>query len=41
MKLLPVSEDTHSKVLQFKAKQKLKTVDQAICKLLEEVDWTV
>ena len=41
MKLLPVSEDTHSKVMQYKAKQKLKTVDAAISKLLEDIDWIV
>jgi hypothetical protein len=39
MKLLPVSDDTHSKVLQYKAKEKLKTIDQAIGKLLDSSEW--
>jgi hypothetical protein len=39
MKFLLVSADTHSKVLQYKAKQKLKTIDQAICKLLDTSEW--
>ena len=39
MKFLPVSEDTHSKVLQFKAKLKLKTVDAVIVKLLDDSEF--
>jgi hypothetical protein len=39
MKHLIVSEDNHSKVMQYKAKQKLKSVDETISKILEELDW--
>jgi hypothetical protein len=40
MKHLLVSDDNHSKVMQYKAKQKLKSVDATISKLLEIEDWT-
>jgi len=40
MKHLIVSDGTHSRVMQFKAKQQLKSVEQTIVKLLEDVEWT-
>lgn len=40
MKALIVTDDIHSSIMQYKAKLKLKSVDKAIAKLLEESDWT-
>ena len=40
MKMLPVSEENHDKVVLYKAKLKLKTIDQAISKMFEEIEWT-
>lgn len=34
-----LSEETHSKLMQYKAKEKLKTIDQAIVKLLTNSEW--
>jgi hypothetical protein len=35
-----LSEETHSRLMQYKAKLKLKTLDQTISKLLEIEEWT-
>ena len=35
-----LSEETHSKLMQYKAKEKLKTLDQAVGKLLKNSEWT-
>jgi hypothetical protein len=40
MKMLPVSEENHDKVILFKIKKKLKTIDQAISKMFEDLEWT-
>ena len=34
-----LSEETHSKLMQYKAVKKLKSVDAAISKMFEELEW--
>ena len=39
LKILKVPENTHSNLMQYKAKEKLKTAGKAIDRLLEKTEW--
>lgn len=39
LKVLKVPEETHSNLMQYKAKEKLKSAGKAIDKLLDKSDW--
>jgi hypothetical protein len=39
LKVLKVEEDTHSNLMQYKAKEKLRTAGKAIDKLLKDSEW--
>jgi hypothetical protein len=40
MKTLAVSNYNHTKILEIKLQQKLKSVDDVLTKLLEDAEWT-
>jgi hypothetical protein len=39
LKVLKIPEDTHSNLMQYKAKEKLKSAGKAIDKLLDSSEW--
>ena len=39
LKVLKVPEETHSNLMQYKAKEKLKSAGKAIDSLLSKADW--
>jgi hypothetical protein len=40
MKIVKLTVDTHSKLMQFKAVNKLKTASDAVDKALKEAEWS-
>ena len=41
LKILKIPEETHSNLMQYKAREKLKTAGKAIDKLLKDSEWVV